>query len=349
MKEVTDNPSTNKLPPGLTYEDIDAAVSKSGYPLQTVITNLLRPDFFVEEEWSYLDEDTNELRAMDIVARKLLWDIYENQPRVRPELNLLVECKKSELPYVFFLSQSKPLTGDYPLIAGLFNSELCLTTDDDLSTWRLPIIEVLDLLSHSFITEEPICCNTFTKCVRQGSSVELTGADLYLGTVLPLIKAMRYFERKEKPPKTAYYFDCHLIIGIGVLDAPMVGAHMGNESHDLVLLPWVRLFRHRTEEHQDSHKSRDRIYAIDIVHKDFFQDYINKHLLPFTNEFSKLIIKHQEVLADGRGFIRGMHENSWTQLEQRLEPIVMRKKLARSKVLLSNIGRIATFRKPVDW
>ena len=119
MKAIPNNPPTNKLGSGLTEADVLDAVSKSGYPLQTIIANFLRPQFHVQEEWSYDDKDTHEPRTMDILAEKWLWDINQEQPRVRPALDLLVECKQSALPYVFFLSSSKPLVPHFPRLTGL--------------------------------------------------------------------------------------------------------------------------------------------------------------------------------------------------------------------------------------
>ena len=93
MKASKDNPKSNHLHPGITDIDIDTAIKKSGYPLQTIITNKLRETFYCQEKWSFIDNKTNENRSIDIMAQMNLYD-YNNQPRVRPILNLLIECKK---------------------------------------------------------------------------------------------------------------------------------------------------------------------------------------------------------------------------------------------------------------
>jgi hypothetical protein len=124
METRPNNPATNKLGPGLTETDVLDAVSKSGYPLQTIVGNYLRSQFHVQEEWSYIDKDAQELRTIDILAEKHLYDLTREHPRVRPTLDLLVECKQSALPYVFFLSSSKPWVPHFPLLAGLFRHTL---------------------------------------------------------------------------------------------------------------------------------------------------------------------------------------------------------------------------------
>jgi hypothetical protein len=75
MNNSPENPSTNQLGPGLTEDQVLGAVVKSGYPLQTVVGDILRAKladikamFRVQEEWSYIDRDTKELRTIDFGA-----------------------------------------------------------------------------------------------------------------------------------------------------------------------------------------------------------------------------------------------------------------------------------------
>jgi len=346
METSSNNPSTNKLGSGLAETDVLDAVSKSGYPLQTIVSDYFRSQFHVQEEWSYIDKDAQELRTIDILAEKWLYDFTQEQPRVRPTLDLLVECKQSTLPYVFFLSSSKPQVPHFPLLAGLFKHTLILTTDDDASSFELPILRALGLESHPFIAEEPEYCMSFSKCVRKGSDVELSGSESFHGLVLPILKAMHYFQIAESPPKTALYFDCHLAIGIGIIGAPMVGVRVSDESHDLTLLPWVRVVRHETDEISDW-QHWTRLFAIDIIHKDFLKDYLDKHVLPFAQEFSKLVIKHQQVLASGEAFATGMAKYGLHEIEQRLEPRRMSARVSRSKIIGKNVFRFLTGRKPI--
>ena len=157
---------------------------------------------------------------------------------------------------------------------------------------------------------------------------------------------MNHFQIVESPPKTALYFDVHLIIGLGVLDAPMVGVQVSEKSHDLMLLPWVRVVRHEDDEILDwSH--RKRLFAIDIVHKDFLQNYLDKYVFSFAEKFSKLAIKHQQVLASGKGFVKGMGKDGRHNIEQRLQPRKIGEKISRFKVIGKNTFRVLTGRKPI--
>jgi len=348
MRTTSNNPLTNRLGSGITEKD----VSKSGYPLQTIVANLIREhssskkrSFYVQEEWSYVDKDTKGLRTIDILAQKWLCDIGGGpQRKVRPILNLVLECKQSPLPYVFFLSKGRPVVIHFPLIAGLPHQTVEITTDDDPSTWTFDILHALELRSHAFLSTDADYCTTFSKCVRGGANVELSGSEPFHGLVLPILKAMQHFQVVESPPKTALYFDCHIVIGIGVLDAPMVGVRVSARGHDLVLLPWVRVIRHETDEILDWHQTRRGFYAIDIVHKDFLKEYLHRHVFPFTEVFSGLAMKHDEELASGKAFASGLGKDSWHGIEKRLRP---RKTGERSKTLSKNLLSLLYRGKPL--
>lgn len=325
MKSSKDNPSTNKLKPGITDTDVDKAIKKSGYPLQTIIANKLREYFYCQEEWSFIDGKSKELRSLDIMAQTSLYDFEKGQPRARPILNLLIECKQSELPYVFFLSPDKLSTWDYPYISGLFHKTLTISTDDSVSTWTLAISHALGIDRDDFLVNSVPSSMTFSKCVRSGKDIVLSGTDSYLGLVMPLIQSIKHFDEAEAPVKTARYFDTHLPFAIGVIDAPMVGVTVEENKHKSELIPWVRVFRHESYKNEDR-LERQKIFAVDIVHKDYFDTFINKHLMPFAKKYADLIIKHDTVIADGKGFAKRMGKDSWKDIEGRLEKYSLTKK-----------------------
>jgi hypothetical protein len=319
MNASATNPTTNILNSGITQIDVDNAIKKSGYPLQTIIANKLRKTFRCQEEWSFIDKDTNQLRTLDIMASTAMYDFSnDNQPRVRPELNLLIECKQAELPYVFFLSPDRLQSFSYPTISGLHSKDIKIVTDDDLSSWTLPILNVLELDENLFLTDSAPTSVTFSKCVRKGAEIELSGTDAYQSLILPLTKSLKHFDESQIPVKSAYYFDSHLTFAIGCIDAPMVGVTVNEFSHTSELIPWVRVFKHESSA-TGNWFERSKIYAIDIVHKDFFETYISNHVIPFAKKYSELVLKHGDIIADGKAFVKGMGANSWTNIENRLE------------------------------
>jgi len=295
---------------GITEADIEDAIEFSGYPLQTQVANLLREaKFFVQEEWSYIDDETCALRAMDILARKRLFEPSKEAYRVRPTLNLIIECKKSEYPFVFFLSNGSVHTTDFPYIAGLRNEKITISTDDSPSTWTYDPVSALGAQKHQFLASPPYHCMTFSKCARAGKKVVLSGDEPYNSIILPLVKSLKHLKRIEMPKETHVYFDCHIGVAVGVLDAPMVGVTLEEGKSKVTALQWVRVYRHQTEKDASKFEGQ-QILGIDLVQKQYFEEYLNKHLLPFGAEFSEKAIKHHKVLSSGHGFVTAM-DKSW--------------------------------------
>jgi len=319
MKTVSHNPAANILGAGVTDVMVEQAIASSGYPLQLVVAQKLSSDFSLQEEWSFVDPDTGSARTIDLVACKRLFEWKEPQPRIRPALDLVIECKQSDLPYVFFLSGSYPWLPDFPIISGLKARDIVLTSDDDPSSWIYRSLHVLELDRHPFLMESVPFCMTFSKCVRKGSDLVLSGSDPYQSLIFPILKAVSHFDKVQSPPSTAYYFDCHMVIGLGILDAPMVGVRLTNRGTETEILPWVRVVRHQPCP-DDNKVERSQVLGIDIVHKDFLATYVDNHARPFAEEFSRLALKHAHVLADARGFVPSMGKNSWTDIEGRLQP-----------------------------
>lgn len=318
------NPETNQLPQGVEIGDIKQAIDSSGYPLQTIIAQkLLEKHFMIQDEWSYVDSQSNSLRTMDIIANKRLGDSEVYQPRIRPELNLLIECKQSNLPYIFFLNSNKPFRYEFPVIAGVPNKEITISSNDTMSTYTNPVYATLGLEKESFFREIPEFCSTFSKCSRKGKNIELSGSDAYNGLVFPLIKATQYFEKSQISKPSAVYHDAHLTIPVGIVDAPMFGVRVLEKGNDLFSIPWVRVLKHESFENDEANNNQ-KLYALDVVHKDFFDTYLNEHLFPFAKVFSERVHKHEKVLLTGKGFIRDI-ESQWpNSFEERLEfkPII---------------------------
>jgi hypothetical protein len=328
MDQSAANPMTNQLGPGVSEDLVRHSVERSGYPLQAVAANLLRKRFWVQEEWCYVDRDSEDLRSIDLRAQVGLHEL-DPQPRVRPQLTLIVECKQSQLPYVFFQSKSSYGLLDYPNVFGLPSSSIMIFSDDDPSTWSLSIPTALGLDHHEFVSS-PAFCNTFSKCVRKGPELELSGTEVYGGLILPLIKALDHLSKAEAPTDTAWYFDAHLSIAVGVLDAPMVVARLQDGCTKLELVPWVRVVRHEATG-EEQQVPRDRLWSVDIVHVDFLPTYLDAHLIPFAEEFSRRVLRHTTEIATGQAFVPKMGMNCWDDIESRMEPRQLVHKFKRTQ------------------
>lgn len=120
MKETPENPEANQLIAGVSPERLEQAVRLSGYPLQRVVAEELLRRFRVTEEWSYNDSATKEHRTLDVLA---FLAIQESE-KLWINAALLVECKRSELPYVFFQAVAPILPYDFPAVVGLRGKDL---------------------------------------------------------------------------------------------------------------------------------------------------------------------------------------------------------------------------------
>jgi hypothetical protein len=318
-------------------DQLQAAVDRSGYPLQSVVGDLLRPEFVVHEEWSYIDRNTRELRAIDLRADVHLHG-WNPQPRVRPQLTLLIECKHSELPYIFFRSGSLHTLLEHPHIAGLRSQEIVISSDDDASTWTYTVIHALDLHEDPF-QGDPVYATTFSKCVRKGAELELSGVDAYNGLVLPLIKTLAHLSVAEAPPKTAWYFDAHLAVALGVLDAPMVCVQTEADVNAINMCPWVRVVRHEYDE-GGRPWDRNRLWAVDIVHRDFLRAYLDAHLMPFAKRFAERVLRHPTELATGQAFVPKMGADGWGPIEGRLKARGLTEKVKRTRIIGRNVLRL---------
>ena len=308
------------LPPGVSEHQVVRAVNQSGYPLQSVVSHKLRQlnNLGLQPEWGYRDRTTGEMRALDLLAVVDFSGEDLNRFRVRPAAALLIECKKAELPYIFFAEDQAPY-GQFPHVAGLKSESITFKTDDDRSTWSLPILEALDLRHHAFV-REPAACSTFSRCERKGKDIILSGSDPYQSVVLPLRSATDYYRKSLVPIHTPYYFDAHIVLAVCVIDAPMLAATIASDgSHLLKNVQWQRLWRNEPEP--DSFKAQfGQTSAIDIVHVDFLDEYLTGHVLPFAEEFAQRSHEHAEELATGLAFASGMGEDSFSNLATRMEP-----------------------------
>lgn len=347
MEQTQNNPATNALGAGLTEKALGQAIVRSGYPLQSIVGNSLRSKLVVQDEWPYVDRVTREIRTLDVFAQNWLFDWPSRpQPRVRPTLNLIIECKQSDLPFLFFLSPERPLLDHFPMIAGLPRDDIQVDTDDSASTWKVTVPSLFGLAEHAFVTEPPYCY-TLSKCVRKGSDLILSGSDSYNSLVLPLANALLHFQTSQQPVGSAAYFDAHLALGIAVLNAPMIGCKVLQNGVRQIAVPWIRVVRHEYFEDLD-YWSRSQHLVLDVVHKDFFEAYIADHVMPFAQQFATLALRHQHVLASGRGFVSGLSADFQTSLELRLRPKHRKDTAGRVRIVLTNLLRLAIGRKPRD-
>ena len=88
-------------------EKILGDIEKTGFPLEIEVTSILEEDgWLVYNQEGYLDPDENKLRTIDILGFKVR-DFPDALIYKRLHYALVVECKKSEKPWVFYTREKK--------------------------------------------------------------------------------------------------------------------------------------------------------------------------------------------------------------------------------------------------
>jgi len=282
---------------GVSEDDVLEAVARSGYPLQTVIgAHLLRKGYSLAEEWAYVDADTGEPRTLDLLAGRGLQREFSKVSRgqLTSGLTLLIECKQAELPYVGFEAVTRPEVVRFPRITGLPVSTVGVGGDDPTRRINVGIPRVLGLNVHRFATEPPMV-SSLSGAARKGKRVELSGDQPYRSLILPLTKALEHFASihsvQASLPDSGGSWVADLAIPIGVVDAPLVLAKTRKERPEISLVPWIRVIRRhpRTRRTDES-----RVTLVDVVHKDFFGQYLSRYLAPYARAFQQRLTEHAD-------------------------------------------------------
>lgn len=292
MLQSDDNPDSNTLREGVTEAQLEAAVRASGYPLQRVVAEQLLGTFQVTEEWGYVDRE-GERRALDVFAFRRL----RETSRLWLDLALLVECKRSDLPFVFFAAASPRVPQEFPVVAGLRGRAPELHVKGVGST-SAPASRFLGLHDFPFVSSGPTTCSAFTRAERKGKDLDLSGSVPFNQVVLPLISALKHFLGLQKTAGSQTQIPACLAHPICVVDAPMVLAEGGPEAPRLTMSPWVRVVRQEAVKDRDEGFWRD--YVIDFVHRGYVKTFVHQHLLPFAEQFAERAASVEALLSEGK-------------------------------------------------
>jgi hypothetical protein len=293
MREHQTNPPDNRIPPGIKEEALTRAITLSGFPLQGRVAHILSKEFDVLEEWGYVDEEKRQHRSLDIHATRKLGVSGE----IAPAVSLLLECKRSSAPYIFFRTSGKIQTIGYPVITGLFNKDLKVEAADRSSRDARPE-ELFGMADVLISGEDPPICSAFTKAVPRGKRIELSGSDPYNRVILPLAKAQNFLQRSLALRQRQEHIFPTIVLPIAVIDAPLLLVESPDDAADPLLVPWVRVLRREAGNDPDA-RFKLRSYAIDVIHASYLQRHISEHVLPWVTEFARRAEKIQDILRHG--------------------------------------------------
>lgn len=336
------NPPANSLPNGLDARSLLDAVEESGYPLQAKASDIIGDAFdapetaAIYEEWRYIDQDSGQPRALDIRASVGPLN-HALDPRVEPFLELLVECKRSELPWVFFCRPGSGHTISTPRIAGLPSDTIAISGLDGFTT-LLPALQVLGLISDPFVLDAAPTATNFVRARRKGKRLELSGDQAWSQVTLPLLKAAEHLISTATPPSTWRKFDARLVIPIAVLDAPMVTVTMDGDESRMTHSPWIRVERFESLAASTFYR-RPLLSMFDVVHIEYLTTYLSE-VDRYGKKFAASVLSRQEVLAGARGIDQGLgHKVSFDP--DRVRPPHQLDGVTRAAAIAADLGRDA--------
>lgn len=99
-------------------ERVKEDLKKSGFPTEIWVSSiLLKHGWDVQNQVYYLDAEENKGRTVDVVAHKAFFETMGKHDRLN--FSLVIECKKSEKPWVFYSSSREPLVAFIHSIAAI--------------------------------------------------------------------------------------------------------------------------------------------------------------------------------------------------------------------------------------
>lgn len=300
------NPAGNRLESGVSEEELASAIVRSGYPLQHRVAIDLAPTFSVTEEWGYSDRKTNEPRSLDLFAHRRVG--VDSTKLIQLRTTLLVECKRSELPFVFFGSATTGLPRNYPKVFGFSRNGFSLH-DEAKSSRELRYSDILRMDDFKFVSAGPPVCRSFSRAERSGQRLTLSGEVPFREAVMPLVHAVHHLDSQfVYTGRTPPVFPTVVVL-VAVLDAPMVLAAGQAEDVKLAMAPWIRVVRQESEK--ENHGVSTRHYVIDFVHADFLSGFISQELLPFVDAIAARVDEGAPVLLRGNGRVPSLDGWTW--------------------------------------
>ena len=302
MNQTPNNPAGNKLGAGTDETTLIRAIETSGYPLQGIVADKLKGRFVVTEEWGYIDRDTHDHRSLDVFAFRKLAD-----GDVQPCVALLVECKRSRHPYLFFQNVVDREIPEFPRLVAFPR-----VTIKESGGIRISVpsgSHVLGLHEIPFVRPGPPHCSAFAKATGEGKKVTLSGAEPFNALILPLVKAMDHATSLYRVPSPL--LQPIMILCLSVIDAPILVVTSPREASTPLFAPWVRV--PRQEAHPEHNRIDYKYYVVDLVHVDFLDAFLSDHLTPFVDEFASRVQKQSTVLRNG-GTVQNFDSWRWNEI-----------------------------------
>ena len=295
-------PSEREFAPGVSEKALRAAVVKSGYPLQVIAVDAvlnalpkpsvsggtIRSDTRVQEEWSFLDPDEGKVRTLDaLIMHDMTPDGLADEGShpfvpagcIDHHLDFLIECKHSELPFVFFLRDVS--CGRIPRLVGLPFDRLVMeshTPEGESFNFEMSVYDALELWELRNHEKVPTAIAMRRALWKKSEGLELSGEEVFRELTYPISKAYLHYrsllEAKRARYPMALYHHVHNVCLLVILGAPMVGITTVGDNVELAELSQVRLVK--TEPGAGDPEGYSTVLTIDVVNIRSVEDYVRR-------------------------------------------------------------------------
>ena len=276
--------------------------------MQRIVAEELVGKFEVTEEWGFVDRETKEHRSLDVFAHRKTLECT----RLWLSAALLIECKRSDLPFVFFEATVPRTPAEFPLVAGLGGRTPELHVAD-LGSTTAPVARFLGLYEFPFVSAGPPICSSFTKGERKGKGLNLSGTVPFNQVIKPLASAVEHFMSMQKKLGSRTAVPACLAHPICVLDGPMILVQGGTDAPQLTLCPWIRVVRQEaSDEHQHGFW---RHYVVDFVHRGYLSTFVDEHFVPFSVQFTERAASVENILSETKARVPDFQEWEFKDLK----------------------------------
>ncbi|MDX3756259.1 hypothetical protein [Streptomyces sp. AK02-04a] len=266
----------------------------------------------IQEEWEYIDSETQQARSVDIlvgasVSSFTLQDLKPSQVPLFSYLNLVIECKQSDNPYIFFLRDSPPEDAPaFPEMLGPIKEKIEIfqrKENGEISEQAtiLGVRDVLGFYEFDYVLPALPYAVSLAKALRSKSKVEVTGEETYRALTYPLLKAVDHLKGTIESRTQTSWME-RFVIAVAVVRAPMVGSTFSQSGEQrLISLPWVRVSRlEPTGNTINREGPTNSVRYYDVVHESYLDTYVDL-LAEALNGIAKRVMKHSSELRSGAG------------------------------------------------
>ena len=266
-------------------QQIKQAIDDAGYLFEQQIGYKLKEHgYLVTPNHNFEDLETGDSREIDLYA---VSGIVKEELDVDIWQLLLIECKKTSNPLIFF---SKP---QYEELRGFENYFDIVGAPESLDAGKgggvLDLEQYLELSNLSHRYELSDTSSQFCKILRKGKNWEAKHEHLYNSMIVPLIKCLSSERKEYRESLPGEMIQLRIIYPVIVIESEL--CLMNTETGEISKKKWVLFYRH-----YDS-KNVKLTAMIDFVRHKHLDEYLEKIASSFNSIVERVINRRRTLLS----------------------------------------------------